>query len=241
VTSEPPRLPPVCVLAGGLGSRLGELTRDVPKPLIPVGGRPFAEYQLELLRRNGADLVVFCVGYRGELFEQVLGDGSRFDLDLRYSFDGEELAGTAGAVRRALPFLGGWFLVLYGDTFLRIDYRAVAAAFAGAGRQGLMTVLRDRDGSLPCNAVVAGDRVVAYDKETRPVGADWIDYGLSAFSAEVFTRDGSSDLASIQHILAASGNLTAYEATHRYFEIGTPDALRETEQFLNSYVTADDS
>jgi NDP-sugar pyrophosphorylase family protein len=241
MTSEPRSLPPVCVLAGGLGSRLGELTRDIPKPLIPVGGRPFAEYQLELLRRNGADLVVFCVGYRGELFEQVLGDGSRFELDLRYSFDGEELAGTAGAVRRALPLLGEWFLVLYGDTFLRIDYRAVAAAFVLAGRQGLMTVLRDRDGSLPCNAVVDGDRVVAYDKETRPGGAEWIDYGLSAFRAEVFTRNGSSDLARIQRSLAASGNLSAYEAQDRYFEIGTPEALRETEQFLGTYRAGTDS
>ena len=235
MTSEPRRLPPVCVLAGGLGSRLGELTRDTPKPLIPVGGRPFAEYQLELLRRNGANLVVFCVGYRGEVFEQVLGDGSRFGLDLRYSFDGEELAGTAGAVRRALPLLGAWFLVLYGDTFLRIDYGAVAAAFVQAEREGLMTVLRDRDGSLPCNAVVEGDRVVAYDKESPPSGAEWIDYGLSAFRAEVFDVQGVRDLSHIQRSLAASGRLTAYEAQHRYFEIGTPDALREAEDFLSGY------
>jgi NDP-sugar pyrophosphorylase family protein len=227
-------LPPVCVLAGGLGSRLGELTRDTPKPLLVVGGRPFAEYQLELLRSHGAERVVFCVGYRGEAFEQVLGDGGRFDLDLRYSFDGPELAGTAGAIRGALPLLGNAFLVLYGDTFLRIDYLDVARAFARAGRPGLMTVLYDGEDRLPCNARVEGDRVAAYDKRVPPAGARWIDYGLSAYRAEVFGAAGSADLADVQHELAAAGDLTAYEAEHRYYEIGTPEALRETEEFLTS-------
>ena len=234
-------LPPVCVLAGGLGSRLGELTRDTPKPLIAVAGRPFAEYQLELLRRHGADRVVFCVGYLGEHFEQVLGDGSRFDLDLRYSFDGEELAGTAGAIRGALPLLGESFLVLYGDTFLRIDYGAVAERFAHAGRAGLMTVLHDDDGSLPCNARVEGDLVAAYDKDVRPAGAEWIDYGLSAYRADVFGAPGPSDLALIQRDLASTGELTAYEAEHRYYEIGSQEALRETERFLRSSFTSEES
>jgi NDP-sugar pyrophosphorylase family protein len=234
-------LPPVCILAGGLGSRLGELTRDTPKPLIRVAGRPFAEFQLELLRRHGADRVVFCVGYRGELFEQMLGDGSRFDLDLRYSFDGEELAGTAGAVRGALPLLGESFLVLYGDTFLRIDYGAVAETFARAGRDGLMTVLHDDDGSLPRNARVEGDRVAAYDKENIPAGAEWIDYGLSAYRAGVFEPTGPGDLALIQRDLAAAGELTAYEAEHHYWEIGTPDALAETGRLLTSYFALDEA
>jgi NDP-sugar pyrophosphorylase family protein len=234
-------LPPVCVLAGGLGSRLGALTRDTPKPLIAVAGRPFAEYQLQLLRRHGADRVVFCVGYRGDLFEQVLGDGSRFDLDVRYSFDGEKLAGTAGAVRGALSLLGERFLVLYGDTFLRIDYGAVAETFTSAGRAGLMTVLHDDDGSLPCNARVEGDRVVAYDKESRPEGAEWIDYGLSAYRADVFDRPGPSDLAHVQRDLAAAGELAAYEADHRYYEIGTLEALREAELFLRGYFAVDES
>ncbi|MDX6619056.1 MAG: N-acetyl-alpha-D-muramate 1-phosphate uridylyltransferase [Gaiellales bacterium] len=241
MTAPRGRLPPVCVLAGGLGSRLGALTRDTPKPLLAVAGRPFAEYQLELLRRHGAGRVVFCVGYRGELFEQVLGDGSRFDLDVRYSCDGEELAGTAGAIRGALALLGDSFLVLYGDTFLRIDYGAVAEAFARAGTAGLMTVLHDDDGSLPCNVRLEGDRVAAYDKKTRPHGAEWIDYGLSAYRAEVFARPGPSDLAEVQGTLAAAGELAAFVARHRYYEIGSPEALRETEHFLRSYLAVGES
>jgi hypothetical protein len=98
-----------------------------------------------------------------------------------------------------------------------------------------MTVLHDRNGSLPCNARVEDGLVVAYDKETRPVGAAWIDYGLSAYRSDVFEGAGPSDLAHIQRDLARSGELAAYEATHRYYEIGSPDALQETEAFLRSY------
>jgi NDP-sugar pyrophosphorylase family protein len=223
----------VCVLAGGLGSRLGTLTRDVPKPLIEVAGRPFAEHQLELLRRHGAHRVVFCVGYRGELFEETLGDGGRFGLELAYSSDGDDLIGTAGAVRRALALLGSRFMVLYGDTFLRIDYRAVADAFERLGRPGLMTVLHDADAVLPTNAVVAGDSVVAYDKHAPPVGAEWIDYGLSVYDAGVFERHQSNDLADVQHELAAAGELAAYLATEPYYEIGSLAALAETDAFLS--------
>jgi MurNAc alpha-1-phosphate uridylyltransferase len=227
-------LPPVCVLAGGLGTRLGSLTQDIPKPLITVVGRPFAEHQLELLRRHGADRVVFCVGYRGELFEKVLGDGSRFGLDLRYCFDGAELIGTAGAVSGALPLLGQHFLVLYGDTYLRIDYSAVVEKFFRADRAGLMTVLHNCGRILPSNARVEGDIVAAYDKDTPPDNAEWMDYGLSVYRAEVFDGLQSNDLAHVQRNLAAAGELAAYEARHRFYEIGTPAALRETEQFLAS-------
>jgi NDP-sugar pyrophosphorylase family protein len=97
-----------------------------------------------------------------------------------------------------------------------------------------MTVLRDRTGTLPCNARVEGGLVVSYDKHTRPHGAEWIDYGLSAYSATVFAGPGPGDLADVQHTLAAAGELAAYEAEHRFYEIGTPEALLETERFLAS-------
>jgi MurNAc alpha-1-phosphate uridylyltransferase len=234
-------LPPVCILAGGLGSRLGALTQDVPKPLLEVAGKPFAEHQLELLRRSGADHVVFCVGYRAELFDAALGDGKRFGLELTFISDGEDLLGTAGAVRRALPLLGDRFLVLYGDTFLRIDYRGVVEAFEQHGLPGLMTVLHDRGSLLPSNAAVVGNRVVAYDKAAPPPGAEWIDYGLSVYDADVFARYASSDLAAVQRELAAAGELAAYVAEERFYEIGTPAALRETEEFLRRHDADEDA
>jgi NDP-sugar pyrophosphorylase family protein len=230
----------VCLLVGGRGIRLGGLTRDAPKPLLQVAGRPFVEHVLRLLHANGAHRVVLCVGYLGERFEQLLGDGTSFGLELVYSSDGAAPAGTAGAVRRALPLLGDEFLVSYGDTFLDVDYSDVARRFATSGAPALMTVLRNRGALAPSNAVVEGRSVVAYDKRHPPPGAEWIDYGLLAFRSHVFAGGGPADLADVQHALAAAGRLAAYEVVERFHEIGTPEALAETEAYLAAHPVCPD-
>jgi len=133
---------PVAILAGGLATRLRPLTERIPKSLVEVAGKPFAEHQIELLRRNGIMSVVFCVGYLGEQIEETLGDGCRWGITIRYVYDGPSLLGTGGAVRRALPALGDGFMVLYGDSYLDCDYAAVERAFWASGKLGLMTVFR---------------------------------------------------------------------------------------------------
>lgn len=225
-------LPPVCILAGGRGARLGDLTAAAPKPLLMVAGRPFIEHQLELLRHSGARRIVVCTGYLGDQFQVALGDGSRFGLELSYSRDEDELAGTAEAIRLALDILGPEFLVLYGDTYLRIDYCDVARRFRESGRPGLMAVLRNRGRWGPSNAVLAGGLVVAYDKKAPPAGAEWIDYGLLAFRREVFLELAERDLSDVTGELARRAALAGYVASKRFYEIGTPESLAETERFL---------
>lgn len=205
----------------------------MPKPLLPVAGRPFLEHQLELLRGHGASRIVLAVGYRGEQIEAHLGDGEQFGLQVAYAYDGPQPAGTAGAVRRALPLLGEEFLVLYGDAYLRIDYVDVARAFHASGLPALMTVLHNRDELAPSNAVYANGRVLAYDKESPPAGAEWIDYGLLAFHRTALEAERPSDLADLTRDLAAAGRLAGYPATERFYEIGTPEALAETERHLS--------
>jgi NDP-sugar pyrophosphorylase family protein len=200
--------------------------------LLPVAGRPFVEHQLELLKAHGAQRIVLSVGYLGELIEKKLGDGGRFGLEISYVHDGPEPAGTAGAVRRALPLLGDEFLVLYGDTYLRIDYGDVARSFRESDMPALMTVLRNRDRLEQSNAVFRDGRVTAYDKQSPPPDAEWIDYGLLAFELSVVEDDGQDDLADLTRDLAAAGQLAGYEATERFYDIGTPEALAETERFL---------
>jgi len=97
---------PVAILAGGLATRMRPLTERVPKVLLEVAGKPFAVHQMELLRENGYSEVVFCVGHLGEMVEELLGDGSQLGMSIRYSYDGDRLLGTGGALIRALPLLG---------------------------------------------------------------------------------------------------------------------------------------
>lgn len=220
-------LPPVCILAGGLGSRLGAASRDLPKPIVEVAGKPFLAHVLELLRSHGAQRVVLCVGYLGELIENRLGDGAQFGLELRYRYDPPGLAGTAGAVRAALDDLGERFLVLYGDTYLRVDYADVARRPGEA----VMTVLENAGRWDRSNVLYADGRVLRYDKRDPTPDMRWIDYGLSVLTPGVLGSE--DDLADVFARLAAEGRLAGYLATERFYEIGTPEALAETEAFLS--------
>lgn len=227
---------PVCILAGGRGTRLGEAVRDTPKPLLTVAGDPFVLHQLRLLRSHGASRIVLSVGYRGELIQARIGDGADLGLEISYVFDGPELRGTAGAVRNALPLLGDAFFVLYGDTYLRIDYADVQKTFQSAGLPALMTVLRNEGRWDTSNVLLEGDRVLVHDKENPTEEMQWIDYGLGAFRAEALDAAGpdEADLARVYAALAAQGKLGAYVATDRFYEIGTPEGLAETAAFLQS-------
>jgi NDP-sugar pyrophosphorylase family protein len=232
-------LPPVCILAGGLGTRLGARVRDVPKPLLEVAGEPFLVHQLRLLAAHGAREVVLCVGYLGELIEQRVG-GRRFGLRISYSFDGPGLDGTLGAIRRARGLLGECFLVLYGDTYLRIDYAAAAAAWQASGLPAMMSVLHNRGRWGPSNASYSEGLVLAYEKRATRPGMSWIDYGLCGLeqSALDLPTAATRELPDLFRDLARRRLLYGYEATERFFEIGTPAALAETESFLRD-VTVD--
>jgi N-acetyl-alpha-D-muramate 1-phosphate uridylyltransferase len=227
------QLLPICLLAGGLGTRLGDTVRDTPKPLLNVAGDPFLIHQLRLLARHGATRVVLCVGYLGELIEERIGS-SQFGIEITYSYDGPSPIGTLGAVRKAAPALGDRFLVLYADTYLRLDYRAVVHAWGASCLPALMTVLRNEGRWDVSNVCFDGTRVTAYDKRAPAPEMSWIDYGLGGLHSQMLDLlpDSSDDLADLYHELAKRGELFGFQATERFFEIGTPASLAEAAEFL---------
>ena len=229
----PEGLPPICILAGGSGTRLGSKVRDTPKPLLEVAGEPFLHHQLRLLARYGAREVVLCVGYLGEQIEQRIGP-ERFGLRIAYSHDGARPLGTLGAVRQAAPQLGSRFLVLYGDTYLRIDYAAAARAWVLSGRPALMTVLRNEGRWDVSNVRFDGRLVTAYDKRDPVPGMEWIDHGLGGLGPAALeaSMSPSANLADLYHELARRRSLFGFAASERFYEIGTPTALAEASEFL---------
>lgn len=234
-------LPPVCILAGGRGTRLGERTREVPKPLLEVAGEPFLLHQLRALAGHGAREAVICVGHLGELIERRIGE-RRFGIRVAYSHDGPGLDGTLGAIRRALALLPDRFLVLYGDTYLRLDYRAAVRAWDGSALAALMAVLRNEGRWDRSNVEYAHGRVLAYRKRAPTPAMRWIDYGLGGLTKPALARvpGSASDLADLYAALARSGELCGFPVAERFYEIGTPAALRETDAFLRDLRCAHD-
>jgi len=227
---------PVAILAGGLATRLGPVAADRPKALVDVAGRPFAEHQIELLRRHGITRIVFLVAHLGEMVQDALGDGQRWGVTLRYVFDGPKALGTGGAVRNALAELGSRFFVLYGDSYLDCDYADVERTFAASGADGLMTVCRNDNRWDRSNVHFENGRLVVYDKRRQTPAMRHIDYGLGAFTSRAFDRfaaDAAFDLADLYQRLLAGGALAAYEVPGRFYEIGSPAGLAETRALLS--------
>ena len=225
---------PIAILMGGLATRLRPITETIPKALIEVARRPFIVWQLEALAKQGALHVVLCTGYLGEQIEALVGNGADYGLRIDYSPDGPALLGTGGAIKKALPLLGDTFFVLYGDSFLPVDFNAVETAFYASGQPSLMTVLRNGNRWDKSNARLY-DGKVEYNKHAPHPMMEFIDYGLSVLTARVFERCASVanfDLADLYQQLSADGEMAGLEVTERFYEIGSHQGIAETEAYF---------
>lgn len=227
---------PVAILAGGLATRLRPITEKIPKSLVPVAGRPILAHQLEQLHAQGIRRAVLCIGFLGEMIQKEFGDEA-YGINLEYSFDGEKLLGTGGAIKRALPKLGEEFFILYGDSYLPVQYAPVAEFFHRSGKPGLMTVYRNEGLYDTSNVIFADGEIKVYDKKVRLPEMRHIDYGLSLFKASVFEDyavDEKFDLAEVMGKLVREKQLAGYEVPERFYEMGSPAGLAELEALLQS-------
>jgi len=226
---------PVAILAGGLAKRLYPITKTIPKALVKVSGKPFIFHQLSYLRNQGIKKVVLCVGHLGEMIESFVGNGSRFDLKVTYSLDGPELLGTGGAIKKALPILGDHFFILYGDTFLPIRFDIVEQAYLSSNLLSLMTILKNNGQWDKSNVLYKDNRLIEYNKKNPSAEMNYIDYGLSVVSANIFesyTNKSFFDLSNVFQFLSIQKKLVGFEVYERFYEIGTLNSLKETEEYI---------
>jgi len=226
---------PVALLAGGLATRLRPITEKIPKLLIEVAGEPFFSHQIRLLKAAGLTRIVLCVGYLGEQITKLYGDGSKYGLEIKYSFDGPKLLGTGGALIQALPLLGHTFYVLYGDSYLPINYRRIGSQFISSGKEGLMTVYKNEGLYDSSNVWFESGEIKRYDKKVKRPEMKHIDYGLGLFKAAAFdgfSRSEVVDLAEVQMKLVSNQQLCGYEMQERFYEIGSIEGLKELNTLL---------
>lgn len=235
------KLPPIFVLAGGKATRLGALATDRPKILLDVAGKPFLHHLIAHLERAGATELVFCLGH---LAEQVVEELKKINSNVKIecSFDGKKPLGTGGSARHALRASDQHIGIMYGDTFLRVSFKDAYAAFVNSGKQGLMTVIPGEIATDACNAAVKEGIVASYSKTGRSEEMKHVDYGLSFLNASVLRQypSGSSfDLGEVFARLAGEGNLAAYGVFEKYLEIGTPQAVENTDRVLRQIFSRD--
>jgi len=230
----------VVILAGGLGTRMLPRTATMPKFLLPVAGKPFAHWQLARLAAAGFDEALICVAHLGDAIRREVGDGSRFGLRVRYADEGETLLGTAGALRLAIGDLQPTFLVTYGDSYLPFDYLGPLRDLrAHPEARGTMAVWKNEGRFDRSNTIVRGELVARYHKQARGEAPDprfdHIDYGATALRREVIAALPEGEphgLDAVQRALAEAGELRAFPAERRFFEIGGEAGLRDLEEEL---------
>ncbi|MDG7007252.1 MAG: NTP transferase domain-containing protein [Nitrososphaerota archaeon] len=227
------------ILAGGLGTRLRPLTNSVPKAMIPVNGRPFLEYEVDLLRKNEINDLVLCLGYLGEQVEEHFGDGTRFGVKVRYSHDGNELLGPIGGLKMAERLLEDEFFVTYGDAYLRTNYAEMMATLRRSTKPAVMAVYKN-EGKLGKSDVIAKDGLVtAYDKKKTLPGMIWVNFGVSAMKKEALRSVVAGKFCDEETFyggLVKRRQLAAYETFERFYEIGSERSLAEFRDFVSSPV-----
>jgi NDP-sugar pyrophosphorylase family protein len=224
------------ILAGGLGTRLKPVTEKVPKVMLSIKGKPFLEYQLDLLKRHGISDIVLCIGYLGEKISEHFGDGEKFGVKIKYSEETGGLLGTAGAIKKAHDLLDDVFFITYGDAYLILDYQDVMKYFKNFKKLGLMVVYKNFDRYDKSNVVVESDLVKFYSKKKRAPNMVYIDFGVSILrkkALDLIPEGNVVDLEELFQELIRREELLAYETKQRFYEIGTPEGLMEFEKLIS--------
>jgi len=229
--------PAVAILAGGRGERLRPLTDGIPKPMVPIHGKPYLEHQIERLAAQGFRRAVLLTGYLGDAIERHFGVGARLGLAIEYSREPEPL-GTGGALRLARDRLSDPFLLIYGDSLLPVEYAPIIERVSDGPWEAVIAVYANRgDIDVPDNVGADPDgRVRIYRKGASRDDLNRVEAGVSAFrlrAIDRLPRDGPSSIESdLFPQLAAEGRLGSWDSPRRFYDIGTPARIEEIREFL---------
>lgn len=224
---------PVVILAGGIGSRLGKLTKKIPKALIKVNGKPFIYYQLKLLSKQGIKEVILCTGHLGDQIKKFVGNGKKFNLSIKYSHE-KKLLGTGGAIKNAFPFIKNNFFIMYGDTYLPINFKKIQDKYIKSKSKAMITIYKNKK-NLDKSNVFFKKKNIIYNKNIYLKKMAYIEYGLSIFNKnffKYFCNKKKFDLSDIFSILSKKKLLNYYIVKKRFYEIGSISGLKDSKNYL---------
>lgn len=222
----------VVILAGGLGTRLRPITEKIPKPLVEVAGRPFLYWQLLDLKKQNILDVVLLVGYLGEMIEEYFSKNP-MGMNLRYSYEKEPL-GTGGAIKNALPLLESQFWLLNGDSYLEAPLQELAQFHCQNKFEASVCVYGDlKKVPVPGNIKASGSIVESYSKGAAG-DYTWVDAGVYCLNRSAIEMKSEKifQLESLWPGLIQAKKLGAFPVTQRFYDIGTPERLKEFENVV---------
>jgi NDP-sugar pyrophosphorylase family protein len=219
------------ILCGGVGSRLYPLSKDIPKSMIKINNKPFIEYQIELLKKNGIKDIVLCVGHLSEQIKNHLGDGRKFGVRLTYGDPKDAKYDTGGVIKAVEENLKKEFFILYGDSYLPVDFQEIMNIFHIFRKKGLMTVFKNFNKFDKSNVEIEDGMVLKYDKKNNEKMI-YIDYGLSIFRKDVIkSMPVKFPLDDVFKQLIKEKQLASFVIKTPFQEIGSFEGLKRFEKF----------
>ncbi|MDA9624934.1 sugar phosphate nucleotidyltransferase [Candidatus Pelagibacter bacterium] len=221
---------PVVILSGGLGTRIKSKTKNHPKALLDIEGKPFIVRQLEYLSSQNIKKVIICAGYLGDQIQKVIGNGDVYNINVEYSFDGEVLLGTGGSIKKALNKVDENFFILYGDSYLPICFKRVQEFFLKKNTSALMTIYKN-ESKFDKSNVYFKNKTIIYNKDNPTAEMKYIDYGLNLVNKKIFKKFMNNDIFDLSEVftyLSENSMLDVMEIYDRFYEVGSEEGLINT-------------
>jgi len=225
------------IICGGLATRLGNLSKNIPKSMIDIEGKPFLLYQIENLKKNNIKDILLCVGHLSEKIIDYFGDGKKFGVNITYSYDKDKALGPIGAVKNAEKLLDDEFFIMYGDSYLSVDFQDAYNYFKKNNKPSMMVVYKNNDKFDKSNLIIKDNLVVGYGDKERTKDMKYIDYGTSLLTKNCLKFVPNNEFFSTGKFfskLIKERNLRAYEVFKRFYHIGNPESLEEFRNFIKN-------
>jgi histidinol-phosphate phosphatase family protein len=228
------------ILAGGRGTRMQPITLDRPKPMVPVLGRPFLEYQIEQLQNEGFEKVLLLLGYLPHVVMDHFGDGNRFGIKIEYAVtDPDDL--TSSRVARARHLIDPCFLLLYCDNYWPMRMERLWQRFCAAGKAAMVAVYNNENNYSRGSVILdADDNVIVFDRLRTTPGLQGVEISyaiLTDLALELLPDEDTLFEEAIYTPLARQHRLAAFTSAHRYYSVGSMQRLPATERFMKRQKT----
>lgn len=227
----------IVIICGGFATRLGNLAKKIPKSMMEINGKPFLLHQIEKLKKQDIKDIVLCVGHFSNQIEEYFGNGEKFGVNIKYSYDGEKQLGPIGAVKNAESLLDNDFIIMYGDSYLSVDFQKAYSDFKKTNKPALMVVYKNQNKYDKSNLIVSNNMVIGYKEKDNTEEMKFIDYGTSILSKKTLDSVPENAMYSTGEFfseLIKKNQLCAYEAKKRFYHIGNPEALEELRKCIKN-------
>ena len=222
----------IVILCGGLASRLGNLTKKVPKSLIQINNKTFISHQLDYLNHFNVGEVLLCCGH---LHEQIITHineiKKNYNFNIKFSIE-KEKKGTGGALINAFSKLNKNFILIYGDSYVEINFNNLYNEFIRNNNLYMITTYRNKNINYTNNILLKNKRIEEYDKNKN---FNFIDYGVSILNKKIlnsFLSEVNFDLSSVIKYAIIKKNISYFESKKKFQEIGSNYGINLIQRYL---------